>query len=145
MRIVLSSGKSSRRRREICSGLQALAQRRLCRCTARRPFHTTFGPTRDIPSGVAIIPGKPVLHIIAQDRIDRQLRRLWPSGGPVSVPLCRGRTVFRSTVAARHIATEFTRDRGWSAIELTSDGSYTTTPRAQDGDLFTFGERKVAP
>src|ERR1700682_6394413 len=33
MRIISSSGKSSRRRREICSGLHAVAQRRCCRCT----------------------------------------------------------------------------------------------------------------
>ena len=37
--------------------------------------------------------GKPVLHIISQDRINRQLRWLWPSGRPISVPLCRGRSI----------------------------------------------------
>jgi len=90
------------------------------------------------------LTGKPVLHIISQDRIDRQFRRLWPSGGPVSVPLCRGRSVFWSAVAGRRIALEFTRDRGWIPIELTSDGAYTVPLRAPDGDLLTFSERKVA-
>ncbi len=28
---------------------------------------------------------------------------------------------------------------------MTSDGSHPLTLRAQDGDLLTFGERKVAP
>jgi hypothetical protein len=89
--------------------------------------------------------GKPVLHIISQDRINRQLRWLWPSGGPISVPLCRGRSIIQSTAAGRRIAPEFTRDRARRAIKLTSDGSHSLTLRAQDGDLLTFGERKVAP
>jgi hypothetical protein len=80
------------------------------------------------------------LHIISQDRINRQLCRLWPSGGPVGVPLCRGGSVFWSAVAARHIAPEFARDRAWRAIELASDGSYTKALRAQNGDLLTFRE-----
>jgi hypothetical protein len=63
----------------------------------------------------------------------------------IGVPLCRGRSIFWSAVAARHIAPELARDRAWRAIELTSDGSYTVTLRAQDGDLLTFAERKVAP
>jgi hypothetical protein len=55
--------------------------------------------------------GKPVLHIISQDRINRQLRRLWASGGLVGVPLCRGRPIFWSAVAGRRIALQLTRDR----------------------------------
>src|SRR4051794_8883596 len=44
MRMVSSSGKSSRKRRAICSGLHAVAQRRSCRRPCRRPFHGTTGP-----------------------------------------------------------------------------------------------------
>jgi hypothetical protein len=72
--------------------------------------------------------------------MNRQLRRLWASGGPIGVPLCRGRSIFWSAVAGRRIAPELTRDRAWRAIEQPSDGSYTVTLRAQDGDLLTFGE-----
>jgi hypothetical protein len=43
-------------------------------------------------------------------------------------------------VAGRRIALELTRDRAWRTIELTSDGSYTVTLRAQDGDLLTLGK-----
>jgi hypothetical protein len=85
------------------------------------------------------------LHIISQHWIDRQLRRLWPSSGPIGVPLCRGRSIFWSAVAARRIAPELTRDRACRAIEQPSDASYTVPLRAQDGDLLTFAERKVAP
>src|SRR4051812_12521454 len=44
MRMVSSSGKSSRKRRAICSGLHALAHRRGCRRPCRRPFQGTTGP-----------------------------------------------------------------------------------------------------
>src|SRR3954466_10481642 len=88
--------------------------------------------------------GKPVLHIIPQGRIDCQLRRLGPSGGPISVPLCRGRSVLWSAVAARHIAPELARDCAWRPINLTSYGSHPMTLRVQDGDLLTFGKREVA-
>jgi hypothetical protein len=77
--------------------------------------------------------------------MNRQLRRLWASGGLIGVPLCCGRSVVGSAVVACRIAPELTRDRAWRAIELTSDGSYTLALRAQDGDLLTFGERKVTP
>src|SRR3954462_12284770 len=51
MRIVSSSGKSSRKRRAICSGLQAMAHRRSCRRLCRRPFHGTTGPCTAAPFG----------------------------------------------------------------------------------------------
>src|SRR4051812_29589503 len=44
MRMVSSSGKSSRKRRAICSGLHALAHRRGCRRPCRRPFQGTTRP-----------------------------------------------------------------------------------------------------
>src|SRR5215218_2673518 len=44
IRMVSSSGKSSRKRRAICSGLHALAHRRGCRRPCRRPFQGTTGP-----------------------------------------------------------------------------------------------------
>src|SRR6185437_1666816 len=53
MRMVSSSGKSSRRRRAICSGLHALAHRRGCRRPCRRPFQGTTGPR------TAALPGPP--------------------------------------------------------------------------------------
>src|SRR3954449_2152630 len=43
MRMVSSSGKSSRKRRAICSGLHAVAHRRCCRRPCRRPFHPGEG------------------------------------------------------------------------------------------------------
>src|SRR3954471_12355511 len=42
--MVSSSGKSSRKRRAICSGLHALAHRRGCRRPCRRPSQGTAGP-----------------------------------------------------------------------------------------------------
>src|SRR3954452_8329312 len=58
MRMVSSPGKSIRRRREICSGLHALAQRRCCRRPCRRPFQATAGPTTAAPPGVATAPDR---------------------------------------------------------------------------------------
>src|SRR3954465_10162613 len=56
MRMVSSSGKSSRRRRAICSGLHAVAQRRSCRRPRRRPFHGTTGPRTAAPFGAMMRP-----------------------------------------------------------------------------------------
>src|SRR3954471_13453234 len=56
IRIVPSPGKSSRRRREICRGLHALAQRRCCRRPWRRPFQVTAGPAAAAPPGAAMAP-----------------------------------------------------------------------------------------
>src|SRR3954451_756213 len=56
MRMVSSSGKSSRKRRAICSGLQAVAQRRSCRRPRRRPFHGTTGPCTAAPFGAITRP-----------------------------------------------------------------------------------------
>src|SRR5215213_3529623 len=56
MRMVSSSGKSSRKRRAICSGLQAVAQRRSCRRPRRRPFHGTTGPRTAAPFGAMMRP-----------------------------------------------------------------------------------------
>src|SRR3954447_14363891 len=55
-RMVSSSGKSSRKRRAICSGLQAVAQRRSCRRPCRRPFHGTTGPRTAAPFGAITRP-----------------------------------------------------------------------------------------
>src|SRR3954463_13627728 len=56
IRIVPSPGKSSRRRREICRGLHALAQRRCCRRPWRRPFQVTAGPATAAPPGARTAP-----------------------------------------------------------------------------------------
>src|SRR3954471_8456449 len=58
MRMVWSPGKSIRRRREICSGLHALAHRRCCRRPRRRPLQATVGPTTAAPPGVATAPDR---------------------------------------------------------------------------------------
>src|SRR3954464_622502 len=56
MRMVASSGKSSRSRRAICSGLHARAHRRCCRRPCRRPFQGTTGPRTAAPPGPAPSP-----------------------------------------------------------------------------------------
>ena len=78
-----------------------MAQRRSCRCTARRPFHTTLGPGRQASRPEWRSYRQACLQMILQDRADRQLRQLWASGGLIRVPLSRRRSVFRSAVAAR--------------------------------------------
>ena len=56
IRIAPSPGKSSRRRREICCGLQAHAHRRGCLGPCRRPFHGTAGPGTAAPPGGITAP-----------------------------------------------------------------------------------------
>src|SRR4029450_8252415 len=59
MRRVSSSGKPSRRRRAICSGLHGVAHRRSCRRPRRRPFHGTTGPRTAAPVRPATVPAPP--------------------------------------------------------------------------------------
>src|SRR3954470_19291904 len=56
MRMVSSSGKSTGKRRAICSGLQAFAHRRSCRGPCRRPFQATVGPGTAAPPGATTAP-----------------------------------------------------------------------------------------
>ena len=51
-----SSGKSTRSRFEICSGLHAFAHRRSWRRPCRRPMKRTVGPGTSVPSGRVISP-----------------------------------------------------------------------------------------
>lgn len=55
MRMSSSSWKSTSRC-EICSGLQAVAQRRSARCGLFSPFHLVFGPATTVPSGRCSCP-----------------------------------------------------------------------------------------
>ena len=82
-RMLSSSGKSSRSRRAICSGLQARAHRRSCRGPARRPFQATLGPAIFLPSGVEIRPASRSCNTPAASRS-------WPAS-PASDDAPRGR------------------------------------------------------
>ena len=53
-----SSGKSTRSRFAICSGLHDLAQRRSARWPWRRPIKRTSGPATSSPAGVVITPAR---------------------------------------------------------------------------------------
>ena len=102
--------------RLILGEVEPKATRNLFRAPCRRPASvlSMHGPApfpHDLRAdeGHPVRPGdhtgKPVLHIISQDRINRQLRRLWPSSGPVGVPLCRGCSILWSAAgAAPHCA-----------------------------------------
>src|SRR3954453_1124693 len=56
MRMVSSSGKSTGKRRAICSGLQTFAHRRSCRGPCRRPFQASVRPGTAAPPGATTAP-----------------------------------------------------------------------------------------
>jgi len=101
MRIISSSGKVRAEGDENLSGLHAVAS--VGAVDARPgPFHTTFGRPRGARSGLRSYR-QAVFHIISQDWINRQFAALAVER-PIGVPLCRGRSISGSAVAARRIA-----------------------------------------
>ena len=88
---------------------------------------------------------KPILHIIPQRRIDRQLCWLGPTGGAVGVPL-RGRgPILQPAPAGGGVAAQLAGDRGRRALQSAGDLADAVALRAQKSDLLALRERKIAP
>ena len=91
--------------------------------------------TRNAPLGPLHSPGKAVLHIATQFRVDRQLRRLWPPGATVGMRLRGGGPILRPTGADRSVALQFPGNSRRRATQLTRDLSHPTITSEQDRDL----------
>src|SRR3954453_12535939 len=121
MRMVSSSGKSSRKRRGVRSGLPPGAPRRAPAPWMSPPAPAAL-PRHDGPVHRRSVrgddeTGEPVLHVPPQRLVDRQLGGLGTAGGAVGVPL-RGRGSVRQTAAARGgVAAQLAGDRGRRALE----------------------------
>src|SRR4051794_28354630 len=165
--MVSSSGKSSRKRRAICSGLHALAHRRGRRPPRPRPFpgtprprtpappppppppatppppHPPARPAPPTPARPTALASQPLLHVPPQRRVHSQLRRLRASGRPLGMPL-RGRGPILQTAAARGgVAPQLTRDRGRRTPQPSGGLPHPTAPRPQQRKFLAFRKRQI--
>src|SRR5579875_3893952 len=110
MRMDSSSGKSSLRRCEICSGLHAVAHRLSWRCGLFSPFHAgVFGPAAIVPPARRTLPASRPLHILTQPVVACELRGLGAPGGLLGLPLRHQGTVFLLPAPGRRVAAQLTR------------------------------------
>ena len=143
--MVSSSGKSTRSRLAICSGLHDLAQRRSARRPWRRPMKRTSWPGHQLTGGRGDHPGQAILHVLAQRLVRSQLGHLGPAGAPFGMPLRGRRPVLHPVTASRCVAAQFPRDRRWRPAHPAGDLAHPALLRAQNRDLLPLGERQVPP
>src|SRR3954451_17636378 len=144
MRMSASSGKSTTRRRLICSGLQAVAHRRSARWGLFKPFQIVDGPAATVPSGRCNCPLSRVWTYSCSRGFARELRRLGPPSGGLRLPLRDRRSVVRLTATGRGVPSQLTRDRAGIALELTTDRPDPETLRLQHSEVLTLVEGQVA-
>src|SRR4051794_12356484 len=143
MRMVSSSRKSSRRRRAIWSGLQAVGPPPVLPTPVSAALPRHDGPVHRCPVRGDDETGEPVLHVTPQRLVDRQLGRLGTAGGAVGVPL-RGRGPVLQTATARGgVAAQLTRDRGRRTPQPASDLPYALALCATQRDLLAFSEHQI--
>ena len=138
--MVTSSGKSSRRRCAICAGLHARPQRRCWRRPRRRPFQQTVGPCTSRRRDDA---REPVLHILSERRVRRQLRDFRTLRRTVGVPLRGGRQIRERATARCGIAPYLARDGRRRTPKLPRTLADPMPASTQQRELLTLGEREI--
>ncbi len=142
--MVSSSGKSTRSRLAICSGLHDWPTGGLA---GGRGDGRSSGPAGPAPApvGRGDHPGQAVLHVVAQRLVRGELGHLGPATAPFGMPL-RGRgPVRRRVTASRGVAAKFPRDRRRRPAHPAGDLAHPQLLRAQDRDLLTLSQRQVPP
>ena len=148
MRMASSSGKSCRSRREIRSGLHALAQlgpapRLPAPVPAALPRHRR--PRHRRPARDGHRPGQALLHIRPQRRVRGELRPLRPSGRPLAVPLRGAGPILQPTGPCGGVAPQLARDRGRRTPRPPRDLPHAKTLRATQRDLLALNEHRMPP
>src|SRR5438046_9320529 len=96
--------------------------------------------TRNAPVRPLHKPGKPLLHIAPQLRVQRELRRLWPSSAAVRMRLSGRDPIFGPAAADRRVALQLPGDRRRCTPELTGDPTHPAATSEQHCDLLSLGE-----
>ncbi len=113
----------------ICSGLHAVAHRRSCRCGLFSPFHAgVFGPATIVPSGRRTLPDEPLLHVLTQPVVARELRGLRALGGLLGLPLRHHGAVVLLPAPGRRVAAQLARDRPRVTAEPAGDLPHARRP-----------------
>ena len=87
--------------------------------------------------------GQPILHIVAQSEIERELAGFWPLSRTGSMPLCVDRTVVEVSATGCRVAPDLSGDRAGRSPKLPGDGTDTYAPRALQSYFLTFCEGKA--
>ena len=142
---VSSSGKSTRSRFAICSGLHAVAHRRSCAASVSPtdPPHLG-GPATGSPSGRSIMPAR---RSCTYSRSRSLATSFAVFGRRARRSACHCAVDARYSsrhVRGRRVAPQLPRDRRRRPAELAGDLAHPEPLRVQDRDLLTLGERQVA-
>src|SRR5512135_2711664 len=111
MRISASSGKSTTSRRETCSGLHAVAQRRSARCVLVQALPGRARSRNDGPVRALQPAAEPRVDVLPQPRVGHELGWLGASGRGLSLALRDRRPVLAPAAAGRGVAPQLARDR----------------------------------
>src|SRR5215213_8921730 len=144
MRMSASSGQSTTSRRLICSGLQAVAQRRSARWGLFKPFQVVGGPAAIVPSGRCNCPLSRVWTYSCSRGLLASFRRLGTPSGGLRLPLRDRRPILPLPAARGGVASQLARDRAGIPLELTSDRPNPELLRLQQRQLLALVERQVA-
>ena len=134
MRIDASSGKSSARRPEICSGLHARRPPAVLatRLVAALPRDLS-GPRTRVAVGPPDLAGQALRHVLAQPVVGRELGGLRALGALLGMPLRHRRPVLELAAARRGVAPQLPRDRRRRAPELAARSRARPCPRRAAG------------
>src|SRR5215207_3735151 len=88
--------------------------------------------------------GQTLLHISAQGRIERKLRRLGPACRPLRVPLRRRGAILQAAAAGGCVAPQLTRDRRRRASEPTGHLLHRVALGPHKSDLLALCKREIS-
>ena len=86
-----------------------------------------------------------VSDVVQQPRVGGQLRGPRPAGGPVGVPLRRGRTVNEAAAPRGGVTPELAGDRRGRPADPACDLAHAVALGTEEGDLLALGEGEVPP
>src|SRR5215211_2449591 len=89
--------------------------------------------------------GKPLLHVLAQRVVRRELRDLRPARASLRVPLRRRRPILQPVRARRCVAAQLPRDRRRRPVQPARDRAHPELLSVEDRDLFPLSKREIPP
>lgn len=88
---------------------------------------------------------QPLLYVLLQRGVHRQLRRLWSARGALCMPLRRRRAVLEAAGARGGVAAQLTRDRRRCPGQMAGDRAHALPLGTPERDLLPVGERQIPP
>ena len=145
IRIDSSSGKSRGRRRAIYSGLHARAPPPRLPAPVPAPLPRHHRPRNHRAAWRHDHAGQPLLHVLPQLGIDRELRRLGPAPGAIRMPLRRRRSVREAAGTRGGVATQLPGNRRRRPRHPAGNLAHSMPLNTPECDLLSIGERQIPP